>query len=109
LNEFLKVANKEMELVKKNINEIDLAGLEGSLNQYTDTAVSSIPQPDLSDYLTRSYICNMPQVQPIPGQDQNPFKNGSLLVTRNYVNMTVNNSQPNLSNYSTINNVYIQP
>jgi hypothetical protein len=40
LNEFLKVANKEMELVKRNINEIDLASLEGSLKQYTNTAVS---------------------------------------------------------------------
>jgi hypothetical protein len=39
LNEFMKVANKEMELVKKNINEIDLAGLEDILKQYTDTAV----------------------------------------------------------------------
>jgi hypothetical protein len=56
LNEFLKVANKEMELVKMNINEIDLASLEGSLKQYTDTAVSSIPQPDLSNYLTTSNV-----------------------------------------------------
>jgi hypothetical protein len=64
----------------------------------------------------------MPQVQPIPGQDQNPFKNGSLLITRNYVDMTVNNSQLNLSNYlrkdelpdlsnylTTSNDVYAQP
>ena len=98
-----------MGLVKKNINEIDLADLEGSLKQYTDTAVNSIPQPDLSDYLTRSHAYNMPQVQPIPGQDQNPFKIGSLLVTKSYVDMTVNNSQPNLSNYLTTNNIYIPP
>jgi hypothetical protein len=90
-----------MELLKKNINEIDLAGLEGSLKQYTDTAVSSISQPDLTDFLIRSDVYNMPQVQPIPGQDQNPFKNKNLLVTRNYVDITVNSSKPNLSNYST--------
>jgi hypothetical protein len=51
----------------------------------------------------------MQQVQPIPGQDQNPFKNGSLLVTKSCVNITVNNSQHNLSNYLTINDVYVQP
>jgi hypothetical protein len=56
-----------MELVKRNINEIDLASLEGSLKQYTNTAVSWIPQPDLSDYLTRSHFYNMSQVQLIPG------------------------------------------
>jgi hypothetical protein len=39
-----------MELVKKNIKEIDIVGLEGSLKQYTDIAVISISQPDLSEY-----------------------------------------------------------
>jgi hypothetical protein len=53
LNEFLKVANKEME---KNINEIDLAGLEGSLKQYTDTAIGAIPQPDLTILLEVMFI-----------------------------------------------------
>jgi hypothetical protein len=51
----------------------------------------------------------MPQVQPIPGQVQNPFRNGSLLVTKSCVDTTVNNSQPNLSNYLTINDVYVPP
>jgi hypothetical protein len=63
LNEFPKVANKEKELVKNNIKEIDLAGLEDSLKQYSDTAVSSIPQPDLTDFLARSDVHNMPTVQ----------------------------------------------
>jgi hypothetical protein len=102
LNEFLKVANKEMELVKKKLNEIDLTGLEGSLKQYTDTAVSSIPQPDLTNYLTRSHVYNMPYAEPPPAQIQNPFKNRSLLVTKSYVDTSVNNSQLNLSNYLTM-------
>jgi hypothetical protein len=37
-----------MELVKMNMNQIDLASLEDNLKQYTDTAVGAIPQPDLS-------------------------------------------------------------
>jgi hypothetical protein len=53
LNEFLKVANKEIELVKKKLNEIDLSELEGSLKQYTNEAVSSLPQPDLLTILLR--------------------------------------------------------
>jgi hypothetical protein len=108
LNEFLKAVSKEMELVKKNINEIDLAGLKGNLKQYTNSAIGAIPQPDLSDYLTRSYVYNMPQVAPIPGESVNPFRNGSLLVTKSYVDTTINNTQPNLSNYLTTN-VYIPP
>jgi hypothetical protein len=31
----------------------DLSSLEKSLKQYADTAVESIPQPDLSDYTTK--------------------------------------------------------
>jgi hypothetical protein len=81
-----------MELVKKKINEIDLTSLEGSLKQYTDTAVSSTPQPDLTDLLTRSDVYNVPTVQPIPGEDENSFKDGNLLVPKRYVDMTVNSS-----------------
>jgi hypothetical protein len=73
LNEFLKVANKEMELVKNNIKEIDLAGLEDSLKQYINTAVSSVPQPDLTDFLTKSDVLIVSMAPPIPGQNQNPF------------------------------------
>jgi hypothetical protein len=121
LNEFLKVANKEMELVKKNINEIDLAGLEGSLKQYTDTGVSSIPQPDLSDYLTRSNVLVVPSLPSFPEEDESPYRDGNLLVPKKYVDTAVNNSKPNLSNYATkdeildlsnyltINDVYVQP
>jgi hypothetical protein len=90
-----------MELVKNNMKKIDLAGLESSLKLYTDTAVSSIPQPDLTDFLTRSDIYNMLTVQPIPEEDENLFKDGNLFVPKRYVDMTVNNSQPNLSNYAT--------
>jgi hypothetical protein len=63
--------------------------------------VSSIPQPDLTDFLTKSDVHNMPEVAPIPGEPVHPFRNGSLLVTRSYVDTIVNNSRPNLSNYST--------
>jgi hypothetical protein len=62
------IVNKELETIKISINEIDLSELEGSLKQYTDKAVESIPQPDLSNYLTKSHVYNMPQVEPIPGQ-----------------------------------------
>jgi hypothetical protein len=99
------MVNKELETIKISTNEIDLSGLECSLKQYTNSTVGSIPQPDLSNYLTRSHVYNIPQVQPIPGEDQNPFKNGSLLVTKRYLD----NSQPNLSNYLTINDEYVQP
>jgi hypothetical protein len=51
----------------------------------------------------------MPQVDPIPGEVVNPNQNGSLLVTKSYVDITVNNSQPNLSNYFTTNDVYVPP
>jgi hypothetical protein len=101
------MVNKELELIKISINEIDLSELEGSLKQYTDSAVESIPQPDLSNYFIRNHVYNMPQVQPIP-EEVNPNRNGSLLVTKSYVDMTVNNSQPNLSNYLTII-VYVPP
>jgi hypothetical protein len=59
LNKVIILVNKELELIKISINEIDLSELEGSLKQYTDNAVGTIPQPDLSDYLTRSYVYNM--------------------------------------------------
>jgi hypothetical protein len=83
----LKVANKEMELVKKNLNEIDLAGLEGSLKQYTDTAVSSISQPDLSEYLTRTHVLVVPSLPSFPGEDENPFKDGNKSSTYFFVNI----------------------
>jgi hypothetical protein len=100
--------NKELETIKISINEIDLSELEGSLKQYTNNAVGTIPQPDLSDYLTRSHVYIMPKVEPIPGQIQNPFRNSSLLVTKGYVDITVNNSQPNLSNYLTTSSTRIK-
>jgi hypothetical protein len=107
LNKVIASVNKELEAIKISINEIDLSELEGSLKHYTDNAVGTIPHPDLSNHLTRSHVYNVPQVDPIP--DQNPLKNGSLLVTRSYVDMTVNNSQSNLSNYLTTNDVYVPP
>jgi hypothetical protein len=108
-----------MELVKKNINEIDLAGLEGSLKHYTDTLVSSVPQPDFSEYLTTSNVSVVLSLPPIPGEDERLFKDGNLLVPKKYVDTAVNNSKPNLSNYAikdefpnlsnylTINDVYV--
>jgi hypothetical protein len=39
----------------------------------------------------------------------NPFKNSSLLVTKGYVDTTINNSQSNLGNYLMINDVYLPP
>jgi hypothetical protein len=106
-----------MELVKKNIKEIDLAGLEDSIKQYTNTTVSSIPQPDLSGYLTISNVLVVPMLPPIPGEDENPFKDCSLLVPKRYVNQSIPNLSnyatkdeiPDLSNYLTINDVYVQP
>jgi hypothetical protein len=59
--------------------------------------VSSIPQPDLTDSLTRIDVLFVPTVQPMSGQDQNPFKNGNLLVPKKYVDGLI----PNLSNYAT--------
>jgi hypothetical protein len=82
LNKIISLVNKELELIKNSINEIDLSELEGSLKQYTDVTVEFIPQPDLTNNLTKSHVYNMPTVDPPPGQDQNPFKNGSLLVTK---------------------------
>jgi hypothetical protein len=116
LNEFLKVANKEMELVKK-INEIDLVGLEGSLKQYTDTAIGAIPQPDLSNYLNTSNVLVVPSLPSFPWEDENPLKNGNLLVPKRYVDQSIPNLSnyatkteiPDLSNYLTINGVYVQP
>jgi hypothetical protein len=75
----------------------DLTNLEGSLKQYTDTAVSSIPQPDLSDYLTKSNVLVVPMAPLIPGQDKNPLKNGNVLVPKRYVDGLI----PNLSVYAT--------
>jgi hypothetical protein len=121
LNKVISMVNKELELIKNSINEIDLSELEGSLKQYTDAAVESIPQPDLSDYLTTSNVLFVPSLPPIPGQDESPFKDGNLLVPKKYVDTTINNSKPNLTNYATkdeipdlsnyltINDVYIQP
>jgi hypothetical protein len=100
--------NKELETIKISINEIDLSELECNLKQYTNEAIGSIPQPDLSNYLTKNHIYNIPQVQPIPGEE-NSNQNGSLFVTKSYVDNFVNNSQPNLSNYLTMNDVYVQP
>jgi hypothetical protein len=51
--------NKKLETIKVSINEIDLSVLEANLKQYTDNAVSSVPQPDLSNYLTRSHVYNV--------------------------------------------------
>jgi hypothetical protein len=90
-----------MELVKKNINEIDLADLEGNLKQYTNTAVSSIPQPDLSEYLTTSNTLVVPSLLLLPWEDAGAYRDDNLLVPKKYVDTTVKNSKPNLSNYAT--------
>jgi hypothetical protein len=102
LNKDIAMVNKELETIKISINEIDLSELECSLKQYTNEAIDAIPQPDLSNYLTRSHVYNMPQVQPIPGEEQNPNGNGNLLVIKS-------NFQPNLGNYLIINDVFVQP
>jgi translation elongation factor EF-4 len=72
LNKVIALVNKEIEVVKNHIQELigidvsnlatlgDLTNLEDSLKQYSDDAVNSIPKPDLSNYLTRSHVYNMP-------------------------------------------------
>jgi hypothetical protein len=59
----------------------------------------------------------MPQVASMPGEPVNPLRNGSLLVTKSYVDTTQPNLStyatkdeiPDLSNYLTISDVYVQP
>ena len=63
--------------------------------------MSSIPQPDLSNYLTTSNVLVVPSLPSFPGEVENPFKGDNLLVPKKYVDTAINNSKPNLSNYAT--------
>jgi translation elongation factor EF-4 len=61
INTHIAFINKEIEVVKAHIQELigidvsnlatfgDLSNLEDSLKQYTDEAIDSIPQPDLTE------------------------------------------------------------
>jgi hypothetical protein len=81
------VANKKMELVKY-INEIDLAGLEGRRSSWFNSSTR------LSKYLTTSNVLVVLMLLLILRKDENPFKDGNLLVPKRYVDQSI----PNLSN-----------
>jgi hypothetical protein len=68
INTHIALVNKEIEIVKTHIQELigtdvsnlatlgDLSNLEDSLKLYTDEAIESIPQPDLTNYATKDEI-----------------------------------------------------